>query len=163
MQLSQIFGELSHYFSRHAEDALQMALLLSASSTAIVVTMVFVILQTWRKTIFHVHDHQLTLAFAGLFSRRSFTWPADEVALSVLITHPSEFGHTLGELQLQPVNAPLFRLLTDHRIDIVTNVHRMLEAALTNEPVPTPIASDVDPAALSHLRQKREGWSSRLH
>ncbi|HEX8524876.1 MAG TPA: hypothetical protein VF669_21675 [Tepidisphaeraceae bacterium] len=161
LQLSQMWTFLHHYLKRHSPDDQLVLIVLGTTSTAMLVTMVAIILQTWRKTIFDVRDGTLTLTFKGLLSSRKFGWNAGEVSLTVVTTHTSSIGHSLGELELISHKYPLIRLLTDHKIGEVTQIHRLLQGALAGELIDAG-PSEVDPATMNHLRQKRQEWSSRL-
>ena len=111
-------------------DPFFFILIVVGPGLALVGTMVMVIDQTWRKTLIEVRDGRLELRFRSVFLRAMFAWPTSEMTLMVVVTQPQAEGPVLAELHIQPVDAPLVRLLTDHAIAQVEEVSDLLQTAI---------------------------------
>jgi hypothetical protein len=96
---------------------------------------VFVLDQTYRRTVLRVRDGELTLIFSALFSRtRQHCWPIEEIGeLRVELTQSGPDAASLAELQIRPAHDVCVHLFTDHRELDVQHIAAVIVNALNGE------------------------------
>jgi hypothetical protein len=145
------------YWYDHPGAGLFVPVFLSALWLAEAVLGVFVLDQTYRRTVLRVRDGELTVIFSGLFSpTRSHHWPLEDIGeLRVELTQFGPEMAPLAELQIRPSTDVSVHLFTDHREMEVQHIQVVLVRALNGEhdvPIaPQPAAAFPDAATFNRL------------
>jgi hypothetical protein len=102
---------------------------------ALLVTMILVVNETWRKTIARADAEGLSVHFRALLRRRDYRWPRQYVGdVRVVATQDSTDAPPLGEIEIHLVDQPLIKLFTDHLRPKLVEIARVMREALGVEP-----------------------------
>ncbi|MGB7156889.1 MAG: hypothetical protein WBD40_02415 [Tepidisphaeraceae bacterium] len=146
--------------------------LLPAILAVLVATMlmliVLIIRQTWRRTTLTADAERITLEFvAPLMRTWRREWPNADVGEVVVFTTQAEADAVrLAELQLRPPGV-IIHLFTDHRELQLRELAEQMRRAMAGEPpvTPQPVTPfhEPDPQTLERLRGRRQELHDRLH